>query len=75
MQLLWRKFLVIPWDQQYVTGVPSMRACAFGLVLFLRLLLLIFMISSLICSIVIVFADSLVGAVGGEVEFSSGCIH
>lgn len=52
-----------------------MRACAFGLVLFLRLLLLIFIVSSLICSIVIVFADSLVGAVGGEVEFSSGCIH
>ena len=52
-----------------------MRACAFGLVLFLRLLLFIFIISSLICSIVIVFADSLVDAVGGEVEFSSGCIH
>ena len=49
-----------------------MRACAFGLVLFSRLLLFIFTISSLICSIVIVFADSLVGAVGGEVEFSTG---
>ena len=48
-----------------------MRACAFGLVLFLRLLLFIFIISPLICLIVIVFADSLVDAVGGEVD--GGC--